>query len=114
MDIHVETVDAVTLVTAKGPLSGEEPRAIEARVLPLVSEPGHRVVVDLAGVDRIDSSGLGFLVSLCCRSNAKGGKLAFARPTMFVDEVIRVTKLDHFLVIASDLDEARRKASSDD
>ncbi|MFO0946832.1 MAG: STAS domain-containing protein [Planctomycetota bacterium] len=103
MEIQVEKKADQVHILPKGNMVGENSRQVEQAVMPLVTEPGHRVLLDLSQVNRIDSNGLGILVNLTCRSNSSKGKLVYARPTMFVDEVIRVTQLNKFLVFADEL-----------
>jgi anti-anti-sigma factor len=111
MKIRTDKDGPLTIIGLSGRLTGDEGREVASAVMPLVSEPGHRVIVDLTHVDRIDSSGLGSLVTLTCRSNVNKGHLIFAGPTMFVNEVIEVTQLHRFLRIAADLEAARSAAS---
>jgi anti-anti-sigma factor len=88
-------------VQVSGSMSGDQGKELEAAVSPLLSDAGHEVRVDLSRLSRIDSQGLGVLVSLTCRSNMNKGSLVFTRPSMFVEEVLRVTQLDRFLKISS-------------
>lgn len=88
-----------TRVFVSGSMTGEESKELEEQLSPFVSEAGHNLWVDLAEMKRIDSQGLGILVSLTCRSNMNKGKLVFARPSLFVAEVLHVTQLDRFLHI---------------
>ncbi len=62
-----------------------------------------RIVVELRGVDRIDSTGLGLLVRFLTHSRNKGGDLRLCAPTQFVRKLLTATRLDSvFLVYTSD------------
>jgi anti-sigma B factor antagonist len=62
-----------------------------------------RIVVDLRGVDRLDSTGLGLLVRFLSHSRSKGGDLRLCSPTQFVRKLLSATKLDSvFLTYTSD------------
>ena len=62
-----------------------------------------RIVLDLKGVDRIDSTGMGLLVRFLSRTRNKGGDLLLCSPTQFVRKLLSATKLDSvFLVYTSD------------
>lgn len=98
----------IQIVTLKGRMVALDERNLEGILLPFVSNPGARVVVDLGAVDRIDSRGLGALVQMVCRANIAQGKVAFARPSAHVSGVLEVTRLDAFLTVRSDLDAARQ------
>lgn len=56
-----------------------------------------RVVVDLVGVETIDSSGIGALVSGLKAARNAGGDLRIVAPSKQVNEVLRMTKLDRVL-----------------
>lgn len=62
-----------------------------------------RIVIDLRGVDRIDSTGLGLLVRFLSQSRKKGGDIRLCSPTQFVRKLLSATKLDSvFLIYTSD------------
>lgn len=56
-----------------------------------------RVVVDLAGTDFMDSTGLGALISGLKITRLAGGDLRIARPGTQVMTVLKLTKLDQIL-----------------
>lgn len=104
MEIEVNRSNSPVFVSVRGVLNAAGGKELEQRVRPLLEEAGHSVMVDLAGVPRIDSQGLSTLVNLSCRSNTRGGRLAFARLNLFVSEVVRVTQLHRFLTLVDDLE----------
>jgi anti-sigma B factor antagonist len=62
-----------------------------------------RIVLDLRGVDRIDSTGMGLLVRFLSHIRNKGGDLRLCSPTQFVRKLLTATRLDSvFLVYTSD------------
>ena len=62
-----------------------------------------RIVLDLKGVDRIDSTGMGLLVRFLSHIRSKGGDLRLCSPSQFVRKLLAATKLDSvFLVYTSD------------
>jgi anti-sigma B factor antagonist len=60
----------------------------------LVARPGSRLVVDLAQVVFLDSSGLGTLHVARQKLLRDGGDLVVTRPTAFVLRVFEITGLD--------------------
>lgn len=58
-----------------------------------VSSPPPRVVVDLAGVSFIDSTGIGVLVGALKRAREAGGELAFCNAQSRVQRVFEITGL---------------------
>ena len=65
-----------------------------------------RVVLDLSGVHSIDSAGMGELVLLHTRAQAKNAELKWANPNAFVRNLFDLTQLDSFLEIHPSLGEA--------
>lgn len=64
---------------------------------PLVEQPKSKILVDLSGVNRITSEGIGVFVTLVARANTKGSRVVFVCPSPFVDAVFSATKIDRFL-----------------
>lgn len=58
------------------------------------------VMVDLAGVDKIDARGLGLLIFLQTLGYALGFELELMNPTARVREVLDLTRLDSVLEIS--------------
>lgn len=65
-----------------------------------------KVVVDLAEVTWMNSTGLGILMSLYSIISKAGGKTALANPSSKITNILKVTKLDRQLSIGQSLDEA--------
>lgn len=61
-------------------------------------ESGRTVTIDLSGVPFADSSGVGFMVRLRKRSWQRGVKVVFISPGPAVANVLRLTKLDEYLL----------------
>lgn len=67
--------------------------------------PAGRVVLDMGGVDFLDSSGLGALVA-AMKQLGPDRPLALARPTAPVERVLRLTRMDRVFPLFPDLDSA--------
>ena len=79
---------------------------LDGRAAPVLSErcaPAHqpvrRLVLTLAGVTAITSSGIGALLSLVEEFGQDSGEIRIAAPSPAVRAVIRLLNLDQFLVI---------------
>lgn len=67
----------------------------------------HRsIVVDLAGVGFMDSTGLGVLVSSFNRAKADGNRLVIARPQRIVRNALRLVQVDSVIDVYDTLDDA--------
>lgn len=65
-----------------------------------------QVVLDMSGIEFIDSAGLGSLISSLRQILAKSGDLKLASPTTRVQVLLEVTRLDRVFQIFQNLEEA--------
>ena len=66
-------------------------------------EHGHnRILLNLEGVDFIDSAGLGELVRSHASIRSRGGQLKLVNPSASVHHLLRITKLDRVFDIVPD------------
>jgi anti-sigma B factor antagonist len=85
--------DGVTVVYCNGSLVfGEESTAMRNLVKDLLKECPY-VVLDLREVVRIDSGGLGTLVSLFAAARSAGGAIKLSGADRRVNELLQMTKL---------------------
>jgi anti-anti-sigma factor len=77
-------------------------QALEA----LAAAGGRRIVVDLAGVTFLDSSGLGALVAGLKAARARGAELRLAAPGPQVRELLRLTALERVFPIFESVEAA--------
>ena len=78
-------------------------------------EEGHRAfVVNMANVPYVDSFGLGQLITIWTSIRNKGGQLILLQPTVHVQALFRITKLDTVFRIVGEeaqaLESARQSA----
>ncbi len=71
---------------------GDETSALRDEVTDIVAS-GSSLVLNLAGVNYIDSGGLGTLVSLFTSAKKNGGSIKLASLTQRVGDLMQVTKL---------------------
>lgn len=65
-----------------------------------------RIVVDLAAIDYLSSSGVAILVGLKRRVDMKQGKLVLYRVQPLVSDLLRVMRLNQYFTFADDEKEA--------
>ena len=73
-------------------VNGEESRSLEASLTRALQD-ANRLVLNVADVSRIDSSGMGLLVRFLCRVKGNGGDLRLAAPQPFFRSLMDMTKL---------------------
>ncbi|WP_066520123.1 STAS domain-containing protein [Curtobacterium ammoniigenes] len=98
MDFAVQEIDADRAVVAtNGRLNMVSAPAFRETLSSVVANGRSRVVVDLAGVEFMDSSGLGALVGCLKTARQAGGDLRIARPSEQVQMVLRLSNIDRIL-----------------
>lgn len=94
LKLTTRTVDGVSVVEAAGRIVlGEETNNLRDSVKALLFDGNTRIVLNLAQVDFVDSSGLGTLVGLHSTAAARGAKLKLAAINRIFRDVLVVTKL---------------------
>ncbi len=95
MNLKMSTrlVDGVMIVDCNGRVVfGEEAASLRELVKGLLSDY-KQIVLNLGGVNYIDSGGLGTLVSLYTSARNAGGNIKLANLTQRVGDLLQVTKL---------------------
>lgn len=93
IEIDADRIDAAIAIQFKDGMRG------------LLSAHADRVVLDLNGVEFIDSSGLGAIVA-SMKLMPNGGKLELADLSPAVDKVFRLTRMDSIFNIHENVDAA--------
>lgn len=91
--LSTRTVDGIVIVDCAGRIIfGEESAHLRDTVKKLIIET-NRIVLNLAGVNYIDSGGLGTLVALYTTARNANGSVKLANLTQRVGDLLQVTKL---------------------
>jgi anti-sigma B factor antagonist len=94
MTITTREVSHVTIVDINGRITlGDETGLLRDAVRKLIADDKKKIVLNLAHVDYIDSSGVGELVSSFTAVRNAGGELKLLALTKKVHDVLYVTKL---------------------
>ena len=105
--MEIEHSGAVTVVRLFGRLkAGPECQGLEACVRGLIREDRMRVVLDLAGVEYLDSMGVGTLAMVSAVAQKAGGGVRLAGATGRVLGVLKLTRMDVVLVMHQSAAEA--------
>lgn len=89
--------DLVAVIQAEGRLNMVSAPRLRETVAGAIAAGRPRVVVDLSGVDFMDSSGLGALVGCLKTTRQAGGDLRIAAPSDQVSMVLKLSNLDRIL-----------------
>ena len=94
MKISNREVDDVTIVDISGQITlGDETGRLRATVAALVDKGKKKIVLNLAEVSYIDSSGVGELVGSYTTVRSHGGELKLLNLNKKVHDLLQVTKL---------------------
>jgi anti-sigma B factor antagonist len=92
-------------------MTDEHIKMLQQAVADLLEEGCTDMIVDLSKIKRINSSGLGSLISLYTATSAKNGKLKIGGLNEFVKNVLHVTKLIEVFEIYPSKEEAIKSFS---
>lgn len=105
MSLHATHRDAgpVTVVDCSGKITlGDGSALLRKTIRGLLEEGRTQIVVNLADVDYIDSSGIGELVSGFTTVRGRGGELKLLHLTKKVKDLLQLTKLYTVFEVYSD------------
>ena len=106
LEIAESVREDVVILTLKGRLTLGESNIVREQITQLAAAGKHNVVVDLGGVEYIDSTGLGILV-ICFTSLKKlGGALKLVNPNKRNVELLLLTKLHTVFEVFNDVQDA--------
>jgi len=112
MDIANQLTDGIGVISFAGILLGEpaDSKEFERQMFDLLENEPKKVILDLARVQRINSTGLAILITASTLyANRGGGKIALAGCNDFVKGALTVTKLDQFFEHFESVEAAMKK-----
>jgi anti-sigma B factor antagonist len=97
----------ITVVELSGRLAlGRESQRIETLVDDLVKRGSTRVIIDMRGVEYMDSAGLGIIALASGRLKESGGSLAVVAPGGRVLELLNMTQISMIVKVCPTVAEA--------
>jgi anti-sigma B factor antagonist len=108
LEAELERLDPMTAVfrlTGRMTL-GMRLREIESKISDAADNGVQKLILDLSGVEFIDSAGLGALMILYGNMKVRGGKLRLVSPAARVLDVLKLTHTDSILHIDGNLEAA--------
>lgn len=109
MTVEITDQAGVKLVRLYGELTDDEKGDFVEAVTNLLTGPGVRILIDLAEVPFMKSSGLGDLVRVTAQANIQEAHVVLANLSPFVEGVLQTSQLDRFFEICSTTEEARAR-----
>ncbi len=114
MDLRLETSDhdGTTVLSAHGEIDVATAPQLRQQIVELASASSAPLVIDLEGVDFLDSTGLGVLVSGLKRFRTLGSDVLLVATRPRILKVFEITGLTQVFSIHSTVEDALSAASS--
>lgn len=106
MDIKTRKVSDVTIVDLSGKLDINSSLSLKECLNQALMDKRKKILINLADVDFINSSGLGILVSGLKMIREEDGELRFCNLQKYVRELFEISQLTKVFAISSTEDEA--------
>ena len=106
LGLEVQKVGSYSVVMVEGEIDVYTAPKLREKLIELVSEGSYDVVVNLEGVDFLDSTGLGVLVGALKRVKAHEGSLSLVCTQDKILKIFKITGLTKVFPIHDSIDEA--------
>jgi anti-sigma B factor antagonist len=108
LEAEFEPVDLTTAVfrLTGRMILGTRLREVESTISEIANHGIHRLILDLSGIEYLDSAGLGALLILYGNMKVRGGQFRLVAPGAKVHEVLKMTHTDSILKIDRTLEAA--------
>jgi anti-sigma B factor antagonist len=94
MKIETRTIGEAKILDCSGQITlGEKTKTVRDTVNSILEQGGKKIILNLAEVNYIDSSGVGELVSTYASVTNRGGQLKLVHLTKRIKELLTLTKL---------------------
>ena len=94
MKIDISKSGNSARVNLAGSMYVEDSASVREKLIGLIEDGVSTLTLDLGGLDYIDSSGLGVLISIHKRCLQKGGRMTVTGLRGMVKELFKLTRLD--------------------
>jgi anti-sigma B factor antagonist len=106
---HADVAAGTVIITLSGDLKlGPESERVPKLVSELLKEGKRTIIFDIAGVDRIDSTGIGRFIASYNQIAAAKGQMRFAGTSSYLFRVFQVSSLDKIFSFYPSVEEAVR------
>ena len=103
---EVSEIAGWTVVSVYGEVDVATSPTLRERLIALVSDGSTRLVLDLEGVDFLDSTGLGTIVSALKRARTHGGDLRLVCTEARIRRLFEITGLDKAVPLHASVNDA--------
>ncbi|WP_078551283.1 STAS domain-containing protein [Bacillus alkalicellulosilyticus] len=107
LEINQATTDEKVIVMLSGEVDAYTAPKLREVLIPLTEQSGNQVVINLANVSYIDSTGLGIFIGALKSSHTHQSKISLQGLTSRVERLFRITGLDEVIDIEDKREEAK-------
>lgn len=108
LEMSVAAAGTATVLSVRGEVDIMTATSLRERLLELLELPAGGLVVDLAEVPFLDSTGLGVLIAAFKRATTAGVGMSLARPQRIVANALSLVRIDAVLPVHDSVDDAIR------
>ncbi len=112
MELKIRKNGDTYIIDVNGEMDLYNSYKLKELVMKMLEKKVERYIVNLQGVDYIDSSGIGALIYICSTIKKLNLKLTIANIHGSVKKVIELTKLMGYFPISASMEEALKKMES--
>jgi anti-sigma B factor antagonist len=105
LELSTEARGGWMVVRAQGEIDIYTGPKLWEAILSLVDQGHHEIAIDLEGVEFMDSTGLGVLITALTRLREHAGKLVLVAPRVQIRTVLSITGMEKVLTIHDALEE---------
>ena len=103
MEIRIRKADKAVILDLKGSLQlGDSEQALRESVEKLLDAGTKNLAINLAGVKKMDSSGIGALVKVFTSTKKAGGNCKLYAPPKNILQLLKMVRLDTVFDLAED------------
>ena len=106
MNLTVAPHSGYTVAKTEGYIDETAREPFRDQLHPIVGQRNVRLIMDLSGSNRINSQGLGHLVTLVVHANTNSSRVIFCCVPSFLAIVFETSKLNSFFEIVKTMDDA--------
>jgi anti-sigma B factor antagonist len=106
---EVSSLNGWTVVSVYGELDVASAPELRERLIELVTGGAHLLILDLEGLDFLDSTGLGAIISALKRARTNGGDLRLVCTQSRIRRLFEITALDKAFPLFPSLDAATQE-----
>lgn len=111
MKVSVSERDGVSIVTISGKMmGGPDTGELDEKLYALLGKANKNAIVDLAGCEWINSSGLSILIHHYKKFKEAGGELRLANLTDKIERIMVISRLTEVFTVYDSLEEGIQKS----